>query len=58
MKQDAQTNQTIPTNKSNETQTNAPKKKSNKTHRKNPQPLWTQIQLKERIREVKKEDKS
>ena len=41
MKQDAQTNQTIPTNKSNETQTNAPKKKSNKTHRKNPQPLWT-----------------
>ena len=26
MKQDAQTNQTIPTNKSNETQTNAQKK--------------------------------
>ena len=28
MKQDAQTNQTIPTNKSNETQTNAQKKKN------------------------------
>ena len=33
MKQDAQTNQTKPTNKLNETQTNPPKKKkSNKTH--------------------------
>ena len=41
MKQDAQTNQTIPTKNLMKPKQMHKKKKSNKTHGKNPQPLWT-----------------